>query len=40
MQKFIMVFFMGVLCLGLASCGKRGDLRPPAGYEEPVDNRK
>ncbi|VAX03294.1 hypothetical protein MNBD_ALPHA03-1549 [hydrothermal vent metagenome] len=38
MRKIIMVFCAGLICLGLASCGKRGDLLPPPGYEKSDSN--
>ena len=34
MQKLMIILMMGTLCLGVASCGKRGDLLPPPGYEK------
>jgi len=38
MGKLMMIFCVAILCFGLISCGKRGDLRPPPGYEEPESN--
>lgn len=34
MRKLVIILCMGALCLGVASCGKRGDLLPPPGYEK------
>lgn len=34
MQKTLLILYVSILCFGLASCGKRGDLLPPPGYEE------
>lgn len=34
MRHFIIILSLMVLVFGLTSCGKRGDLRPPTGYEE------
>lgn len=34
MHKVMIILCMSILCLGLASCGKRGDLLPPPGYEK------
>jgi predicted small lipoprotein YifL len=35
MQKTILLVCVALLSLGLASCGKRGALLPPPGYETP-----
>ena len=34
MRKLGLILCMGMMCLGTVSCGKRGDLLPPAGYEK------
>ena len=34
----LMILLLCTSCFTLASCGKRGDLLPPAGYEAPSEN--
>ncbi len=36
MRKSVIILVIGLICLGVASCGKRGDLLPPPGYEKPA----
>ena len=40
MKGFIQLVMIGFLCFGVLSCGKRGDLLPPAGYEAPQENNE
>ncbi|WP_417624613.1 LPS translocon maturation chaperone LptM [Paremcibacter congregatus] len=40
MQKIIALICLGIVCLGLAGCGKRGDLLPPPGYEKPAEEAR
>ncbi len=32
MRKTLTILFMGVMALGLAACGKKGDVNPPPSY--------
>ncbi|GEM_PF-3159812 len=36
-QKTVIALCAVVICLGLASCGKRGDLLPPSAPEQPAE---
>lgn len=37
MKNFFNIIFIILLSISLYSCGKRGDLLPPEGYEAPKE---
>jgi len=37
-KHFLNLLLISVFCLGAISCGKRGDLLPPEGYQAPDEN--
>lgn len=39
MKNFFIIIFVTVLSMSLSSCGKRGDLLPPEGYEAPNEKK-
>ena len=39
MKNLYFVMVLVIFSLGLSSCGKRGDLLPPEGYEAPKENQ-
>jgi len=37
MKKALILTLSLSFALGVAACGKKGDLQPPAGYEAPAE---
>jgi len=37
MKNIISILIIALMGLGLMSCGKRGDLLPPEGYQAPKE---
>lgn len=34
MKKFLIVFTISLLVIGLSACGKKGELKPPPSHEK------